>query len=184
MNLKVLGCQPMRRELYALAALSPHEVELDLISPDSSLEFIQQKINAETQADYIVLALGECSAMGICSVNSPLVIARVHNCPHLLLGSTERYHKAFSENEDSPRWQLSPQCSKCMPKHGEACVVKSSLVGSNFLPVPSGMREYASDLSLLKKLLNGEWDEQQILVLAPHNRIVSDPVDILSGEPV
>ena len=50
MNIKVLGCQPLRRELYALAALSPHEVVLDLISPNSPPELLQQKINAEIQA--------------------------------------------------------------------------------------------------------------------------------------
>ncbi len=182
MNIKVLGCQPLRRELYALAALSPHEVALDLISPDSPLELIQQKINAETQADYIVLAMGICMAQNICSANRPLVIARVHNCAHLLLGSTERFHRAFSENEDAPCWQMAPQCPKCMPRRGTPCMVASALSGATVASKP-GVREYVADLSLLKKLMNGEWDND-ILVVPPHNRIVADPVEILSIEPV
>ncbi len=183
MNIKVLGCQPLRRELYALAALSPHEVALDLISPDSPLNLIQQKIDAEAQADYIVLAMGECAAQGLCSADRPLVIARVHNCAHLLLGSTERFHKAFSENEDAPFWQMNPQCPKCMPRRGAPCVVASTLTGSAGLLLQSGVREYVADLSLLKKLLNVEWDDD-ILVIPPHSRIVADPVEILSVEPV
>ena len=182
MNIKVLGCQPLRRELYALAALSSHEVVLDLIAPDCSLELIQQKINAETQVDYVVLAMGECTAQGLCSADRPLVIARVHNCSHLLLGSTERFHKAFSENDDAPCWELSPKCQKCMPRRGTPCVVASVLAGSAGL-MKSGVREYVADFSLLKKLLNVEYDDN-ILVAPPHSRIVADPVDILSVEPV
>ena len=182
MNIKVLGCQPLRRELYALAALSPHEVALDLISPDSPLELIQQKINAETQADYIVLAIGGCTAQGICSAGRPLVIARVHNCAHLLLGSTERFHRVFSENEDAPCWQMTLQCQKCMPRHGVPCMVGSALSGPMVAAKP-GVREYVADLSLLKKLMNGVWDDD-ILIVLPHNRIVADPVEVLSVEPV
>lgn len=183
MNIKVLGCQQLRRELYTLAALSPHEVALDFISPDSPMELIQQKINAEVQADCIVLAMGECAAQGLYSSDRPLAIARVHNCAHLLLGSTERFHKAFSENEDAPCWQMIPQCQKCMPRHGTPCVVASALTGSANLLLQSGVREYVADLSLLKKLLNGEWDDD-ILIVSPHSRIVADPVEILSVEPV
>lgn len=182
MNIKVLGCQPLRRELYALAALSPHEVELDLLSPDSPLELIQQKINAETKADYIVLAMGDCTAQNLCSAERPLVIARVHNCAHLLLGSTERFHRVFSENEDAPCWQMSPQCSKCMPRCGVPCMVASAL-SEPAVPFKPGVREYVAELSLLKKLMNGGWDED-ILVVAPHSRIIADPVEILSAEPV
>ena len=183
MNIKVLGCQPLRRELYALAALSPHEVVLDLISPNSPPELLQQKINAEIQADYIVLAMGECSARGLCSADRPLVIARVHNCAHLLLGSTERFHKAFSENEDAPCWQMIPQCQKCMSYHGAPCVVASALTSLSGRLLQSGVREYVADLSLLKKLLGVERDDD-ILIVEPHSRIVADPVEILSVEPV
>ena len=183
MNIKVLGCQPLRRELYALAAISPHQVVLDFISTDSSLELIQQKINDEQQADFIVLAIGECAAPGLCSSDRPLAIARVHNCAHLRLGSTERFHKAFSENEDAPCWQMMPQCQKCMPRRGAPCVVASALTSSSNLLLQNGVREYVADLSLLKKLLNGEWDDD-IMIVPPHSRIVSDPVDILLVEPV
>lgn len=184
MNLKVLGCQSLRRELYALSALSQHEVELDFLPPDCSAELLQQKIQAETDADYVVLAVGECLAKGICSSTLPLVIARVHNCPNLLLGSTERFRKAFSENEDSPSWQLSPQCPRCTIRHGVACAVRSSLPGVPLVQSGGDFREYTADLSLLKNLLNGSWEEQRFLVLPPHSRIVSDPIVILSSEPV
>ncbi|WMJ82737.1 DUF1638 domain-containing protein [Oscillospiraceae bacterium LTW-04] len=183
MNIKVLGCQQLRRELYMLAVISSHEVVIDLISSSSSIELIQQKINDEGHADLIVLAMGECAAQGLCSSDRPLAIARVHNCAHLLLGSTERFHKAFSENEDAPCWQMMPQCQKCMPHRGVPCVVASTLTGSASLPLQSGIREYVADLTLLKKLLNAEWDGDT-LVVSPHSRIVADPVEILSIEPV
>ena len=183
MNIKVLGCQPLRRELYALAALSPHEVAIDLLSPDSPLELIQQKINAETGADYIVLAMGACTAQNLCSADRPLVIARVHNCAHLLLGSTERFHRVFSENEDAPCWQMTPQCPKCTPRRGVPCMVGSALSGSAARPTP-GVREYVADLSLLKRLMDGAWGEDDILTVSPGCRIIADPVEILSTEPV
>lgn len=184
MNIKVLGCQPLRRELYAYAASSQHEVMLDLLSPDSSLETIQKKINAETQADYIVLAMGECAAVGLCSSDRPMIIARVHNCAHLLLGSTERFHKAFSENEDAPAWQMTPQCPKCMPRRGAPCVVASALSSSLADALfQFGVREYVADISLIKKLLAGDWGDNTLEV-PPYSRIVADPVEILSVEPV
>ncbi len=183
MNIKVLGCQSLRRELYALAALSPHEVVLDLISSESPLELIQQKINAEAHADYIVLAMGECAAQGLCSADRPMVIARVHNCPHLLLGSTARYHKVFSENEDAPCWQMTPQCPKCLPRHGVPCVVGSALNSPAEWLLKPGIKEYVADLSLLKNLINGQWDDDMLIIPA-HSRIVADPVEILSAEPV
>ncbi|MFV0497187.1 MAG: hypothetical protein ACK5L0_03320 [Candidatus Fimivivens sp.] len=183
MNIKVLGCRQLRRELYMLAALSSHEVVIDFISSSSSLELIQQKINGEEHADFIVLAMGECAAQGLCAFNRPIAIARVHNCAHLLLSSTGRFQKAFSENEDAPCWQMVPQCQKCMPRRGVPCVVTSTLIGSENFPLQPGVREYAADFTLLKKLLNAQWDDD-ILVVEPQNRIVADPVEILLAEPV
>ena len=183
MNFKVLGCQPLRRELYMLAALSPHEMDLELLPPDAPAELLQQKINAETNADYVILAMGECLTVGICSASRPLVIPRVHNCPHMLLGSTERFHRAFSENEDSPSWQTTPQCSKCKIHRGAPCAVRSSLPGAVLPDLPLDAKEYAADLTLLKKLLDGLWEDDYFLIIPPQSRVVGDPVEILAAEP-
>ncbi|MPN51624.1 hypothetical protein SDC9_199272 [bioreactor metagenome] len=78
---------------------------------------------------------------------------------------------------------MSPQCPKCLPRHGVPCVVGSALNSSADWLLKPGVKEYVANLSLLKKLINGVWDDD-MLIVPPHSRIVADPVEILSAEPV
>ena len=113
MNLKLIGCDKLSRELYAAASVSPHNVEVILMPCKSEIEEIQQKLDEVSQADYILLAFGACSIEGICSKNIPVIAARVHNCAHLLLGSKDRFLRVYEENDDQPSFINLPQCKMC-----------------------------------------------------------------------
>lgn len=184
MKLKVLGCTPVRRELYMLAANSPHDITVELFEPNAGKELVQQAINSAESFDYIVLAVGECLANGLCAENIPIAAARVHNCAHLLLGSRERFIRAFCENEDSPHWLNCESCRRAGSRRGAPCYIGSKALFAPLPKLPEGTREYISDLSLLAALLNGDWDNNDIVIVKAGERIVADSVDILDIEPI
>lgn len=179
MKLKVLGCDSIKRELYALAAVSAHEVTVETVSA-AKTAVIQRIIDDEKYADCIVLAFGECVLSGIYAAKIPLIAPRVHNCAHLLLGSANRFYSAFSENEDSPRWLNANSCAACAGLH--PCVVRGGITGEPCAALPEGTREYTADLSLLTSLLNAELGPD-VFEVPKGFRIVSDPVEILIAEP-
>lgn len=182
MKLKVLGCMPLKRELYLLAATSPHDITFDLLNRNTPQSIIQEKLYAEAQSDYIVLALGEEACANLCSGNTPIAAARVHNCAHLLLGSRKRYLRAFSENEDSPNW-LNCAHHEIPATVSNPCIVRSGITPAPDFELPVDTREYVADLSLIKALLHGTWENEQIMLVPQNSRIVSDPVEILNFEP-
>lgn len=180
MKLKLFGCPVLRRELYLLSSLSPHEIDVEILpaSPDAAL--IQAKVKTVQGYDYILPCVGSCLTEGIVAGKTPLVVPRAHDCAHLLLGSLERYHRAFSENDDEPRWILGDGCTRLAPSHGSPCTVVDSLF-AGLTPQREG-REYAANLSLLRDYLSGSWDER-FLMVRTGERIVCDPVEILTAEP-
>lgn len=179
MNLKLIGCEALRRELFYLAALSPHEVEMTLLPCDVPPEQIQREVDDADNADYILLAFGERSSIGLQAASCTLVVPRAHDCAHLLMGSTERYARAFSENDDDPNW-LFPCC--CRRDYGNPCAVFSPLLPAPIPTLPEGARQYAADLSLLRDLLFGRWDDR-FAFAEPGERIMADPSDIIASEP-
>lgn len=179
MKLKVLGCESIKRELYLAAAYSLHDITLEFFAPDAPKEQIQQSIASEKNADYIVLALGEDAAEGICGGKTPIVVPRIHNCAQLVLGSRERFREIFSENDDSPCW-LDCYGKKFTNSHGAPCYIGSSLPCPE---LPEGTHEYIADLGFLRALLSGEWDKEEIFQLKNGERIIKDAVEILDSEP-
>jgi hypothetical protein len=180
MNLKLLGCDALRRELFALAALSPHELDLTLLPCDVSPDQLQREVDGAKQADYILLALGERACIGLRATSCTLVVPRAHDCAHLLMGDTGRYARAFSESDDDPNW-LFPRCLQ--RDRGTPCAVFSPFFPTPLPLLPEGAREYTADLALLRDLLFGRWDGRFVLV-EPGEQITVDPLDILAAEPV
>ncbi|PWM24102.1 MAG: hypothetical protein DBX44_04950 [Oscillospiraceae bacterium] len=181
MKFKVFGCCALRRELSLLSAFSPHEIDLEILPEPPSPAVLQQRIDAAEGFDYILPCVGSCLSNGLQAGHIPIVLPRAHNCAHLLLGSLTRYHQAFSENEDAPRWLLGNGCHFLSPAFGNPCTVSDSLF-TNVQPRREG-REYAANLSLLRDYLNGDWDEARFLLLERQEQAVVDPVEILSAEP-
>lgn len=165
MKLKLIGCDALWRELCSLAALSPHEIELVLLPHGDGGAALSKALRDPTDADYIALGFGLCATEGLAAGQIPLVIPAAHDCAHLLLGCGDRYRRAFSENEDQPRWLSPAGCRRIASRHGAPCAVVSPLGPRPALP--EGTREYAADLSLLRDLINGQWDGDRFLTVAP-----------------
>lgn len=103
MKLKCLSCEALARPVYLNAATSPHTVDVEVLRlglhnrPDGLREILQEKIDASTGFEAIVLAYGLCgkATAGLVARDAPLVIPRAHDCITLFLGSRQRYQEQF-----------------------------------------------------------------------------------------
>ena len=181
MKIKVFGCPSVKRELYLLAAVSKNEVEVDIIPHGISQQQLQQRID-ETKADGIVLAMGACRTVGLHSKKVPITAPKAHNCAALLLGSAERYRKVFSENEDSPVWINGEGCRHA-GVHGQRCAVLTGFLPGSANNLPKGTKQYVSDLSLLRQLLEQDFDEDGAITVIKGRCIVADAQQIIAAEP-
>ena len=108
MRLKVVGCEVLARQLYYIAALSPHVIDIELLAkglhnePDVLRAEVQRRVEATDPEVYdaLLLAYGLCSN-SIAGVRHPglqMVVPRAHDCITLYLGSAERYAAEFREH--------------------------------------------------------------------------------------
>jgi hypothetical protein len=109
-RLKVIACEVFFRELIALAARSPHTLEIEWLTKGlhdrggaAMRERLQQAIDAteDEPADRyeaIVLAYGLCNngLVGLHARRLPLVLLRAHDCLTAFLGSRARYAAYFA----------------------------------------------------------------------------------------
>ncbi|MBX2997280.1 MAG: DUF1638 domain-containing protein [Caldilineaceae bacterium] len=113
MKIKCLCCNALTRMVYFCAALSPHQVDVDLFElglhnqPSELRKRLQARIDevADQKYDAIVLAYGLCgqATLGLTARRIPLVIPRAHDCITLFLGSRQRYKIEF-EAEPGTYW--------------------------------------------------------------------------------
>ena len=181
MKIKVFGCPSVKRELYLLAAFSKNDIEIETVPHNVSQQMLQQKIDA-AKADRIVLAMGACRTVGLHSKSVPIIAPKAHNCAALLLGSAERYRKAFSENEDSPVWINGEGCRHA-GIHGQRCAVLTGFLPNSADTLPEGTKQYVSDLLLLRQLLEQDFDENAAITAFKGQCIVADAQQIIALEP-
>lgn len=120
MNLTLIGCRVIQRELYKLCADSRHNVEIRWMKaalheqPGALRPALQAAIDEierddDTLPDAILLGYGLCS-MGVVGLHTekvPLVVPRAHDCISLILGSQKRYRALFEQYEGSVYWYSS-----------------------------------------------------------------------------
>jgi len=104
-RLKMLSCEVLARQIYYVAALSPHVIDIELV--DKGLHVEPERLHAELQRrldaisagryDAITLGYGLCSnaLAGLTCAHAPMVLPRAHDCITLYLGSAERYAREF-----------------------------------------------------------------------------------------
>lgn len=116
MNLKVIACKVLYREISMISADLPNLIDVTYLrqgyhnTPDLLRATLQAEIDAidsgtdphtvdteNIQLDAILLAYGLCSngVAGIKSKKYPIVVPRGHDCITLLLGSKEKYQHYF-----------------------------------------------------------------------------------------
>jgi hypothetical protein len=108
-KLKFIGCDVLYREACALAARTPHRVDLEFLpksmhdDTDAMRRCIQQAVDAvEPDAGYhaVLLGYGRCNdgVVGIAARHTPLVLPRAHDCITLFFGSREAFRKSFEDH--------------------------------------------------------------------------------------
>lgn len=119
MNLKLIACRVLFREISYLSWNSEHLIDVTYLqqgfhnTPDLLRTTLQAEIEAiesgsdphtvdvsHTPIDAILIGYGLCSngILGIRSKKYPLVIPRGHDCITLLLGSKEKYRDYFDSH--------------------------------------------------------------------------------------
>ncbi|MDX2152572.1 MAG: DUF1638 domain-containing protein [Bryobacteraceae bacterium] len=106
MNLKLICCEVLYREMCWLVARSPNQVDVEFLPKGlhdlggaKMREGIQQRIDATAPDRYEAVLLGYAlcgnGVIGLEARRTPLVIPRAHDCIALLMGGRETYQKYF-----------------------------------------------------------------------------------------
>jgi len=119
MNLKIIACRVMSRELSLLSATHPNIIDITYLrqgyhnTPDLLRQNVQTEIDLIESGDdphtidteltpinAILLGYGLCSngIIGVKSDKYTLVVPRGHDCITMLLGSKERYKEYFDSH--------------------------------------------------------------------------------------
>ena len=109
MKLKLIACEVLYREMCALIARSPHQVDLAFlpkglhdIGSSGMLERLQAAVDGADTPGYDALIMGYAlcnnGISGLRARTLPLVIPRGHDCMTLFLGSRSRYQQYFNDN--------------------------------------------------------------------------------------
>lgn len=109
MRLKLISCEVFEREMRAVIARSPNQVDLEFLSMGlhsigcvGMRERMQEALDRVPAEgfDAVAFGYGLCNngLAGLRARTVPLVIPRAHDCITLLLGSKERYLDYFQNN--------------------------------------------------------------------------------------
>jgi len=160
----------------------------------------------EDSYDALLLAYGLCSGgiAGLAAGKIPMVVPRAHDCITLFLGSRQKYQDYFFANggtyfmttgwlECDNALQYGAQYgAEMMPFYNKLAFIETGLEpdGSSERRVCKIAEEWhwefekiPGDLSLLQRLLNGDWNED-FLIVPPGQRIQeSYDDDVINCEP-
>jgi len=108
-KLKLVACEVLYRELCALIARSPHQVDfaylpkgLHDIGASGMATRLQAAVDQADAPGYDAVLMGYAlcnnGIVGLQARSLPLVIPRGHDCMTLFLGSRQRYQQYFTDN--------------------------------------------------------------------------------------
>jgi hypothetical protein len=109
MRLKLISCEVLYREMCAVVARSPHQVDVEFLPKGlhdlggaPMRERLQAVVDGVDAAHYDAVLMGYAlcgnGTAGLAARTLPLVIPRAHDCIALLMGSRRRYQKYFEHN--------------------------------------------------------------------------------------
>ena len=109
MRLKLISCEVFHREMCAVIARSPNQVDLEFLPKGlhdigcvgmlARLQAVLDKVEEE-KYEAVLFGYGLCNngLAGLQSRTIPLVVPRAHDCITLFLGSKERYLDYFQNH--------------------------------------------------------------------------------------
>jgi hypothetical protein len=108
-RLKLISCEVLYREMCAVAARSPHQVDVEFLPKglhdlggEPMRARLQEAVDGVDSTRYEAVLLGYAlcgnGVAGLVSRTLPLVIPRAHDCIALLMGGRDRYQSYFENN--------------------------------------------------------------------------------------
>jgi len=198
MRLKLLACEIFRHEISLLLTSSPHQVDVEFLPMQlhaSGKVRMKKRLTEyliaveEDSYDALLLAYGLCSGgiAGLSAGKIPLVVPRAHDCITLFLGSRQRYQDYFFANggtyfmttgwfEQDNALNYGPEM---MPFYNKLAFIETGTEGDNTYEHRASQlaeerhweyEKLTGDLSLLKRLINGDWGED-FLIVPPGQKI-------------
>jgi hypothetical protein len=109
MRLRLISCEVFYREMCAVAARSPHQVDISFLPKGlhdigcaGMLARVQAALDEidESKYDAVIFGYGLCNngLAGLTARTIPIVLPRAHDCITLFLGSSQRYLDYFNDS--------------------------------------------------------------------------------------
>jgi Protein of unknown function (DUF1638) len=212
MRLKAISCEILYREMCAAVARSPNQVDLEFLpkrlhdlGSAGMLRRLQAALDAVDESRYEAVALGYAlcgnGTAGLAARGLPVAMPRAHDCITMFLGSKERYLQYF-DSHPGVYFKTTGWIERAQDLEQIGAELTSNYSQLTFIEMgvepddrferltreEAARRGWAfekvrGDLSLIERLVDGQWNAEDFLVVPPGWRVVASYDDgIIAAE--